>query len=129
MYQRISETWLTLPWKFLQKELRWTLNSFFVAAWSIWYNRNQIVYESTNQPPHQTWNFAMRYLQDYKETTLAPRHNHSRENRSWSTSPSGFFKKNVDGVSSELGQNSSVGVIIRDSHAACTASTSQEFFR
>lgn len=39
------------------------LETFFVTAWSIWYNRNQIVHDST---PNQIWETAKRTLIDYK---------------------------------------------------------------
>ena len=43
------------------------MENFFVVAWSIWYNRNQMVYESLCQSPSQIWGFASRLLNDYKE--------------------------------------------------------------
>lgn len=42
------------------------LEFFFVTAWAIWFNKNQIVFDSTCQHPQQIWNFAMGYLRDFK---------------------------------------------------------------
>ena len=41
------------------------LEIFFGTAWSIQYNRNLAVFESTCQLPAKIWNFARRYLQDF----------------------------------------------------------------
>ena len=41
------------------------LEIFFGTAWSIHYNRNLAVFESTCQLPAKIWNFARRYLQDF----------------------------------------------------------------
>ena len=43
--------------------------AYFVTAWSIWYNRNQVVHESICQLPNHIWNFTKRYLPDYKEAS------------------------------------------------------------
>ncbi|XP_075649649.1 uncharacterized protein LOC142620109 [Castanea sativa] len=45
------------------------LETFFVTSWSLWYSRNQVVFETNNQTPNQVWNFARRITQDYKEAS------------------------------------------------------------
>uniref|UniRef100_A0A7N2LMT2 Uncharacterized protein n=1 Tax=Quercus lobata TaxID=97700 RepID=A0A7N2LMT2_QUELO len=89
------------------------LESFFRSAWSIWYNRNLVVFESTCQLPHQIWKFAMGYLKNYKENRRAPYQYRTTGSRKWEAPPNGVFKVNVDGVTSDQGRNSCVGVVIR----------------
>lgn len=43
------------------------LKIFFVTAWSIWYSRNQKVFEDTNCSPEQVWSFTRALKWDYKE--------------------------------------------------------------
>ena len=38
------------------------LELFFVVAWSIWHNRNSVVFESVCRLPNHIWGFAIRYL-------------------------------------------------------------------
>ena len=45
------------------------LENFFVTAWSLWYSRNQTIFEANIQTPDQVWNFARRFIQDYKEAS------------------------------------------------------------
>ncbi|XP_030943489.1 uncharacterized protein LOC115968280 [Quercus lobata] len=117
--------------KILEQGTAADLEVFFVMAWSIWYNRNQVVHESTCQLPNQTWNFAKRYLQDYKDATSSSGQDKTCVSNSWHPPPAGVFKINVDGATSENGRNSSVGVIIRDSKgiivAACANYLSGQF--
>ena len=42
------------------------LETLFVTAWYIWFNRNQVVYESTSILPGQIWDSALRLAKDYK---------------------------------------------------------------
>ena len=60
------------------------------------------------------WQLATCTLEDFrKANSLAPTppgHPSSR----WETPPQGVFKINVDGVTSDQGNNSSIGAIIRD---------------
>ena len=107
------------------------LEAYFVTAWSIWYNRNQVVHESVCQLPNQIWNFTKRYLQDYKEASSFLGQDKTCDSSSWRPPPAGVLKINVDGATSENGRNSSVGVIIRDSKgmtvAACANYLSGQF--
>ncbi|XP_075674938.1 uncharacterized protein LOC142644146 [Castanea sativa] len=42
------------------------LEPLFATAWSIWYNRNQVIHESGAMSYSQIWNFALRAQEDYK---------------------------------------------------------------
>ena len=90
-----------------------------------------MVHESTCQLPNQIWNFAKRFLQDYKEASSSSGQDKTCDSNSWCPPPAGVFKINVDGATSENGRNSSVGVIIRDSKgitvAACANYLSGQF--
>ena len=98
---------------------------FFGVAWFVWYNRNQVAFESKCQMPDQIWRFARSYLQDYKSALVTLNMNPAEKNNGWTPPPPGVFKINVDGATSEDGQNSSVGVVIRDSCGAVIAACSK----
>ena len=42
------------------------LETFFATAWSIWYNWNQVIHESSVIPSSQIWNIARCAQEDYK---------------------------------------------------------------
>lgn len=97
------------------------VETFFGVAWAIWYNRNQVVFESSCQLPIQIWNFAIRYLQDFKSASAICSHHQSLARKKWTKPPPRTFKINVDGATSENGKSSSVGVAIRDLTGMITA--------
>ena len=99
------------------------LEIFFGVAWTIWYNRNTIVHEFSGQVPDHIWFFARNFILEFKRALIACSQSLSRSEGKWIALPSGVFKINVDGATSEIDRNSSVGVVIRDAasnvHAAC----------
>jgi len=101
------------------------LETFFVTAWVIWYNRNQIVFEYTCQLPYQIWNFAMDYLKDVHGTRTSQLLHRTVESGKWETPPRGAVKINVDGAISEQGRNSGIGVVIRDFRGKVIAACSK----
>ena len=84
------------------------LEYFLVMAWSIWYNRNQVVHKFACQSFNQIWSFAKRYLQDYKEAFTPSSHYKSYDGNRWLAPLAGMFKINVDEATLENGRNSSV---------------------
>ncbi|XP_075649762.1 uncharacterized protein LOC142620247 [Castanea sativa] len=107
--------------KILEKGTTRGLEVFFGVAWSIWYNRNLIVFESTCRLLCQIWGFANRFPHEHRRAKLALFKDQVVENIRWTPSPPRVFKVNVDGATSVDGRNSSVGAIIRDSCGAVTA--------
>ena len=101
------------------------LETLFVTAWYIWFNRNQVVHESLSTPPGQIWNSASRLAKDFKGA-LTP-HNYQQGDRDsyWSLLPPGFHKVSVDGATCPNGSNSCIGVIIRDSSGQVIAALSK----
>ncbi|XP_075649953.1 uncharacterized protein LOC142620475 [Castanea sativa] len=90
------------------------LEYFFGIAWAIWYNRNKVVHEGNCLSHQQVWQIAKNVVEDsynaadwdFPQLRPLP--------TKWNLPPPGFFKVNVDGATSNLGGNSSVGAIIRD---------------
>ena len=89
------------------------LEVFFGVAWSVWYNRNQVAFESKCQMLDKIWRFARSFLQDYKGALVTLNMNPTEKNNGWTPSPPVVFKINVDRATSEDGRNSSVGTVIR----------------
>ena len=55
-----------LAFQFITNGTTQDLETFFVTAWPIWYNQNQIVHESSSSLPIQIWETARRTVKDYK---------------------------------------------------------------
>ena len=79
------------------------LEVFFGIAWPVWYNRNQVAYESKCQLPGQIWRFARSFLQDYKGALCALNMNPTKESSRWTPPLPRVFKINVDGATSKDG--------------------------
>ena len=60
------------------------------------------------------WDFALNLLLNYNEATKFFKLGPDYCEISWMKPPMGVYKINVDGATTERGQNSSIGVIIRD---------------
>ena len=58
---------LDVAMRFVAEGTTQDLETFFLTAWSIWYNRNQKAFEDSCTPPTQVWNFARRLSRDFKE--------------------------------------------------------------
>ena len=91
------------------------LESFFIVAWAIWYNRNRTIHEGKCSQPSQVWQTARNTIEDFTDAAYTDLST-SRPLLSscWSPPPPGVFKINADGASSDLEGISSIGVIIRD---------------
>ena len=91
------------------------LETLFVTAWAVWYNRNQVVHESICSPYFQIWNLAFRTQVDFKNVALFCmfQQQHSSD-VGWAAPPPEVYKKNVDGATVGNGCRSTVGVVIRD---------------
>ncbi|KAL0001314.1 hypothetical protein SO802_015095 [Lithocarpus litseifolius] len=97
------------------------LETFFVTACSLWYSRNQVVFEENIRTPNQVWIFAKRITQDYKEASNIFAYGKAAEEQKWSPPPPGMFKVNVDGATSGDGNPSCIRVIIRDNRGETIA--------
>ena len=71
------------------------LRIFFVTAWSLWYSRNQTIFEANIQTPDQVWNFARRFIQDYKEASNLFNCGKTTVGTKWRVPPLGLYKVNV----------------------------------
>ena len=96
------------------------LETLFVTAWAIWFNRNQVIHESKSSPHSQIWNLAVRTQEDYKNTVLYCRVQQAPD-VGWAVPPLDVYKINVDGATAVIGYRSSVGVVIRDSRGMFVA--------
>ena len=97
------------------------LKIFFVTAWSLWYSKNQKVFEANIQTPDQVWSFAGRFIQDYKEASNLCNCGIASAKSKWRAPPVGIYKVNVDGATSENDRPSSIGVIIKDNKSETIA--------
>ena len=98
----------------LEKGTSHDLELFFVTAWSIWYNRNQVVHEAVELPSAQIWGYAQRLMSDFKGAIPATLLSQQSTEVGWAAPPPNTYKINVDGATSKNGKPSSVGVVIRD---------------
>ncbi|XP_030930791.1 uncharacterized protein LOC115956606 [Quercus lobata] len=102
------------------------LETLFVTAWAIWFNRNQVVHESKSSPHSQIWNLARRTQEDYKNAVLFCRAQQQQApDVGWAAPPPDVYKINVDGATAGIGCRSSVGVVIRDCRGMAVAAVSK----
>ncbi|XP_075665796.1 uncharacterized protein LOC142635543 [Castanea sativa] len=85
-----------------------------MAAWTIWGNRNNAIHNDAGCPPTQAWEIAKRSLIDFNTSCSHDHSSHPAVRTYWSPPPLGFHKINVDGTTTNDGEHSSIGVIIRD---------------
>ena len=90
------------------------LGLFFMAAWSIWGNRNNAIHNDASCPPSQVWEIVKRSLFDFTTSNLSHLPPHPSASVHWSPPPPGFHKFNVDGATNNIGNHSNIRVIIRD---------------
>ena len=104
-----------LALKILDASTPLDLEILFAIAWSIWFNRNQVVHDSNGNLSYQIWNLVLRTQEDYKNAIL---YNHVKQQApdvGWVAPPPKIYKINVDGATVGAGGRSSMGVVIRDS--------------
>ena len=101
------------------------LEIFFVTAWSIWYNRNQVAHETQGPPSVHIWGIAQQALNDYNVATAVNFLWQQPPEVGWSAPPSGLHKINGDGATSEDGRPSGVGVVIRDCRGVVVAASAK----
>ena len=94
------------------------LEILLVTSWSIWYNRNQKVFEDGSLSPDQVWFFTATTRFDYREAAALCNQKQTSDVGKWEAPPSGMCEVNVDGAVSGDGKLSSVGVIIRNNEGA-----------
>lgn len=76
------------------------LETLFVMAWSIWYNRNQVVHDSQCETPSQVWGYAQRIQGDYKGVMTVSQLRKQPPEVSWAAPPLEVYRINVDGTTS-----------------------------
>ena len=61
-----SGDYFDLALQFITNGTTQDLETFFITAWPVWYNQNQMVHESTSSLPIQIWETARRTIKDCK---------------------------------------------------------------
>ena len=101
------------------------LELFFEVAWSIWWNRNQALFDDSGASPTQVWEMANRSLSEFKAACSLLVFTPSPAPSAWHAPPVGFFKVNVDGAAFDDGRPSCIGVVIRDSQGFLIAASNK----
>ena len=99
------------------------LEKFFGVAWSIWYNRNQVVNEDCGAMAEHIWGLAIRLIEDFKEANIQIINPKGTKDRAWKPPPKDVYLINVDGAIPAMEGNSEIEVIIRDWHNQVVAAS------
>lgn len=99
------------------------LETFFVTSWAIWHSRNQKVFEDVQLTKFGVLQNTIRW--EYKEAVGLRLQKQNNEVSRWEAPPSGMYKINVNGATSNDGRPSSVGVIIWDNKGKPVAALSK----
>ncbi|KAL6130217.1 hypothetical protein ACLB2K_068598 [Fragaria x ananassa] len=87
---------------------------FFMLLWSIWVERNNVVWNGSRVDPRETVRWEMDLLDEYKQAQLvANKGQRSRQEARWIFPPRGRLKINLDGAYREDGSGG-VGTLMRD---------------
>ena len=78
----------------LEKGTSHDLELFFVTAWSIWYNRNQVVHEAVELPSAQIWGYAQRLMSDFNGAIPATLLSQQSPEVGWAAPPPNTYKIN-----------------------------------
>ena len=90
------------------------LEKFFGVAWSIWYNRNQVVNEDCGVAADHVGGLAIRLIEDFKEANIQLIKPKGKRDKAWKPPPKDVYLINVDGAVPAMEGNSGIGIIIRD---------------
>ncbi|KAL6227352.1 hypothetical protein ACLB2K_001311 [Fragaria x ananassa] len=87
---------------------------FFMLLWSIWVERNNVVWNGSRMDPRETVRWAMDLLDEYKRVhPVAKKGKGSRHEVRWIFPPRGRLKLNLDGAYREDGAGGA-GMLVRD---------------
>ena len=90
------------------------MERFFGVAWSIWYNRNQVVNEDCEAAAEHVWGLAIRLIEDFNEANIQIMKQKETKDWAWKPPPKDVYLINVDGAIPAMEGNSGIGVIVRD---------------
>lgn len=79
-------------------------------AWSICYNRNQVVNEDSGIAINQVWGLAIRLIEDFKEANNQLVKPKGTRDRAWKPSPKDVYLKNVDDAVPAVEGHSGIGI-------------------
>ncbi|GKU89382.1 hypothetical protein SLEP1_g3524 [Rubroshorea leprosula] len=100
---------------------------FGVVCWSLWNNRNDILWESKRQQPQHVCEMAVRFLQEYGEAVrhkCGTRGGPRRGEIKWEPPDESHFKVNVDGALFQNSKEFGVGAVVRDCNGEVIAAMS-----
>ena len=109
-----TQDFIGITSQIMEKGSSTDLDLFFMAAWSIWGNRNNATHNYASYPPTQVWEIAKWSLIDFTTSNLPDHPSHPMVRAHWSPPLLGFHKINVDGATTNNREHYSIRVIIRD---------------
>ncbi|GKV19445.1 hypothetical protein SLEP1_g29706 [Rubroshorea leprosula] len=105
------------------------LELFGLVCWSLWNNRNDILWESKRQQPQQVCEMAVRFLQEYAKAVkhkCGTRGGPRRGEIKWEPPDESHFKVNVDGVVFQHSKEFGVRAVVRDCNGEVIAAMSSD---
>ncbi|KAL6186127.1 hypothetical protein ACLB2K_042248 [Fragaria x ananassa] len=101
------------------------LEGFFMALWTVWIERNNMIWRGGSCNPSNMSVWAMQLLEEYKKVHTKPSVKMKRPRAKWCCPPSGRLKLNIDGAYLEDGRKGVIGVVVRNEYGNCVAALSR----
>ncbi|XP_062005841.1 uncharacterized protein LOC133723022 [Rosa rugosa] len=105
------------------------LDLFFIALWSMWIERNKIVWNGGSCQPMHMIQWCMRSLEEFQKYHPKATNKKKRQVTKWQCPPRGRLKINIDGAYKADTNVGGIGVIVRDDLGIGIAAIARPFQR
>ncbi|XP_024190354.1 uncharacterized protein LOC112194337 [Rosa chinensis] len=105
------------------------LDLFFMALWSVWIERNKIVWNDGSCQPMYMIQWCMRSLEEFQKYHPKATNKKKRRVTKWQCPPKGRLKINIDGAYKADTNVGGIGVIVRDDLGIGIAAIARPFQR
>ncbi|XP_062017671.1 uncharacterized protein LOC133734024 [Rosa rugosa] len=100
---------------------------FFMALWSLWNERNKIIWQGGHFNPMFAAQWAVNYLVEFQQVRYKPTVKMKRSVTKWECPPRGRLKINIDGAFRGVDGSGGIGVVVRTAEGVGIAALARPF--